>query len=164
MSLFCVFPSFPSCFSLLILLSSVLISFKLIYWGFPDASVCKESACNAGAAGDTGSIPGSERSSGGENGNLLQYSCLENPMDEGAWWAVVHGVAKSQTWLSDFTHWLTHPSILAWRILWTWKPGGLQSMGSRRVGHDWEAEHMPKYPVPTGKSGASTEWALSAWE
>ena len=57
----------------------------------------KESACNAGAAGDTGSIPGSGRSPGGGHGNPLQYSCLENPMDSAAWWATVHGVAKSQT-------------------------------------------------------------------
>ena len=47
-------------------------------------------------AGDVGSIPGLERSPGGGNGNPLQYSCLEKPMDRGAWWAVVHGVAKSQ--------------------------------------------------------------------
>ena len=74
------------------------------------------------------------------------YSCLENLMDGGAWLAAVHGVAKSQTRLSDFTftfhfHALekemaTHSSVLAWRIPWTGKPGGLQSMGSHRVGHD----------------------------
>ena len=58
------------------------------------------SACNAG---DLGSIPGSGRSPGEGNGNLLQYSCLENPMDGGAWSATVHGVAKSRTRLSDFT-------------------------------------------------------------
>ena len=58
------------------------------------------SACNAG---DLGSIPGSGRSPGEGNGNPLQYSCLENPMDGGDWWATVHGVAKSQTLLSDFT-------------------------------------------------------------
>ena len=57
------------------------------------------SACNAG---DPGSIPGSGRSPEG-NGNPLQYSCLENPMDRGAWWATVHGVSKSRTQLSDFT-------------------------------------------------------------
>ena len=51
----------------------------------------KESACNAG---DLGSVPGSGRSSGEGNGNLLQYSCLGNPMDRGAWWATVHGIAK----------------------------------------------------------------------
>ena len=58
------------------------------------------SACNAG---DLGSIPGLGRSPGEGNGNPLQYSCLENPMDGGAWWATVHGVAKSWTRLSDFT-------------------------------------------------------------
>ena len=79
------------------------------------------------------------------NGTPLQYSCLENPMDWGAWWAAVHGVAKSRTRLSDFTflfHALekemaTHPSVLAWRMLGTGEPGGRPSMGSHRVGHDW---------------------------
>ena len=61
----------------------------------------KASARNAG---DPGSIPGSVRSPGEGNGNPLQYSCLENSMDGGVWWATVHGVAKSQTRLSDFTH------------------------------------------------------------
>jgi len=65
---------------------------------FPHSSVGKESACNAG---DLGSILGSGRSPGGGNGNPLQYSCLENSMDRGAWWATVHGVAKSQMQLSD---------------------------------------------------------------
>ena len=60
----------------------------------------KASACNAGGLG---SIPGSGRSHGKGNGNPLQYSCLENPMDSGAWWATVHGVAKSQTRLSNLT-------------------------------------------------------------
>ena len=81
------------------------------------------------------------------NGTPLQYPCLENPMDGGAWWTAIHGVAKSQTWLSDFTftfhfHTLekekaTHSSVLAWRIPGTAEPGGLPSMGSHRVGHDW---------------------------
>ena len=79
------------------------------------------------------------------NGTPLQYSCLENPMDGGAWWAAVHGVTKSWTRLSDFTfhfHALeeemaTHSSVLAWRIPGTGEPGGLPSMGSHRVGHDW---------------------------
>ena len=69
--------------------------------GFPGGSEGKTSACNAG---DLGSIPGSGRSPGEGNGNPLQYSCLENPMDRGAWWATVNGVAKSQTRLSNFTH------------------------------------------------------------
>ena len=54
-------------------------------------------------AGDLGSVPGSGRSPGERNGNPLQYSCLENPMHRGAWWATVHGVTKSQTRLSNFT-------------------------------------------------------------
>ena len=76
----------------------------------------------------------------------LQCSCLENPTDEGAWWASVHGVAKSRTQLSDFTftfHFHTlekamapHSSILVWRIPGTGKPGGLPSLRSHRVGHD----------------------------
>ena len=68
--------------------------------GFPGGSEVKASARNAG---DLGLIPGSGRSPGEENGNPLQYSCLENPMDGGAWRATVHGVARSQTRLSDFT-------------------------------------------------------------
>ena len=60
-------------------------------WDFPGGSVGKESACNAG---DPGLFPGSGRSPGEENGNPLQYSCLENPMGRGAWWATVHGVAR----------------------------------------------------------------------
>ena len=80
------------------------------------------------------------------NGTPLQDSCLENPMDGGAWWALVHGAPKSWTRLSDFTftfhfHALekemaTHSSILAWRIPGTGEPGGLLSMGLHRVGHD----------------------------
>ena len=80
------------------------------------------------------------------SGNPLQYSCLEYPMDGGAWRSAVHGIAKSQTQLSNFTfpfhfHALekemaTHSSVLAWRILGMEEPGGLLSMGSHRVGHD----------------------------
>ena len=80
------------------------------------------------------------------NGNPLQCSCLENPRDRGAWWAAVHGVAKSQRRLSDFTltfhfHALekemaTHSSVAAWRIPGMGEPGGLPSMGSHRVRHD----------------------------
>ena len=86
------------------------------------------------------------RCDGEGNGTPLQYSCLENPMDGGAWKAAVHGVAQSRTQLSDFTftfhfdalekEMATHSSVLAWRIPGTGKPGGLLSMGSHRVGHD----------------------------
>ena len=64
--------------------------------GFPGGSVGKESACSAGDTGDMGSIPGSGRSPGGGHGNPLQYACLENLMDRGAWQATVHGVSKSR--------------------------------------------------------------------
>ena len=68
--------------------------------GFPGGSEVKASASNAG---DPGLIPGSGRSPGEGNGNPLQYSCLENLLDRGAWWATVHGVTKCRTRLSDFT-------------------------------------------------------------
>ena len=89
----------------------------------------------------------STQSNGEGNGTPLQYSCLENPMDEGAWWAAVHGVAKSWTRLRDFpftfhfhaleNEMATHSSVLAWRIPGMREPGGLLSMGSHRIGHDW---------------------------
>ena len=66
--------------------------------GFPGVSDGKESACNAG---DLGSTPGSERYPEEGNGNPLQYSCLENPMDRGAWWAIVYRVVKSRTRLTN---------------------------------------------------------------
>ena len=76
----------------------------------------------------------------------LQYSCLETPMDRGAWWAAVYGIAKSRTGLSDFTLTFHFPalekevatpsSVLAWRIPGTGEPDGLPSMGSHRVRHD----------------------------
>ena len=71
--------------------------FLLFSKGFPGESDSKETACNAG---DLGSIPGLGRSPGEGNGYSLQYSCLENSMDRGVWWATVHGVAKSKMWLS----------------------------------------------------------------
>ena len=94
---------------------------------------------------------------GESNGNALQYSCLENPMDGGAWWASVHGVAKSWTRLSDFNftfhfHALekelaTHSCVLAWRIPGTGEPGVLPSMGSHRVRHDLEIGQRQQHPA-----------------
>ena len=71
--------------------------------GFPGGSVVKNLPANVGDAGNTGSILGLGRSPGEGNGNPLQYSCLENPMDGGAWWATVHRVAKNRTRLRDFS-------------------------------------------------------------
>ena len=92
------------------------------------------------------------------NGTPLQYSCLENPMDGGAWWAAVHGVTKSPAQLSNFTltfhfHALeeemtTRSSVLAWRIPGMGEPGGLPSMGLHRVGHDWSNLAAAAVAVP----------------
>ena len=86
---------------------------------FPGGSVVKESTWSTG---DSGLIPGSGRSPGVGNGNPLRYFGLKSPMDRGAWWATVHGVTKSQTWLSEWAHlssfptsgwiWITH--VLGW--------------------------------------------------
>ena len=75
------------------------------YTSFPGGSISKDSACNAGDCntGDLGLILGSRSSSGKGNGNPFQYFCLGNPMNRGAWWAIVHRVTQSQTWLSDKT-------------------------------------------------------------
>ena len=84
-----------------------------------------------------------ESLTGEGNGSPLQYSCLENPMDRGAWWAAVHGVGQSQTRLKRLSMractgegMAPHSSVLAWRIPGTEEPGGLLSVGSHRVGHD----------------------------
>ena len=104
--------------------------------------------------------------SGEGNGTPLQYSCLENPMDGGVWWATVHGVAESRTWLSDFTftfhsyalekEMATHSSVLALRIPGIGEPGELPSLGSHRVRHDWSnlaAAALP-YHVKQQKEGS----------
>ena len=72
-------------------------------FGFPGGTLVKNPPASAGDTRDTGSAPGSGRSPGGGNGNSLQYSCLGNSVDRGAWWATVHGVAKSWTPLSMHT-------------------------------------------------------------
>ena len=85
----------------------------------PLAHHCSDGKASAYNAGDPGSIPGSGRAPGEGNGNPLQYSCLESPMDWGAWWAAVHGVAKSRTQLSDFT--FTFPSLRLRVPFWLWE-------------------------------------------
>ena len=106
------------------------------------------------------------------NGTPLQYSCLENPMDGGTCQAAVQGVAKSWTWLSDFTftfhfHALeeemaTHSRVLAWRIPGTVEPGGLPSMGSHRIGHDWSNLAAGEY-LRGGSYHFSRAALWSAW-
>ena len=108
----------------------------------------------------------------------LQYSCLENPMGRGAWWAAVHGVAKSQTRLSDFTftfhfyalekEMATHSGVLAWRIPGRAEPGGLLSVGSHRVGHNWSnlaVAAAASETTFTGEKGAGYSFNnLSYWQ
>ena len=109
--------------------------------------------------------------SGEGNGTPLQYSCLENPMDGGAWWATVHGVAKSRTQLSDFTfifhsqalekEMATHSSVLALRIPGMGEPGGLPSMGSHRVRHD--LSDLAAAGAAAG-AGSAVHWSFPAVE
>ena len=105
---FCFKPSIQKSLLYSVHTHSIFPIFKIgLHPGFPAGSDGKESACNPG---DLGSIAGSRRAPGEGNGNSLQYSCLENSMDGGAWWATVHWVAKkSQTRLSvHHTHTHTH--------------------------------------------------------
>ena len=120
----------------------------MLFWTSQVVQMVKNQPANAGGIRDVSLIPGSERFLGGGHGNPLQSSCLENPMDRGAWWAAVHGVAKSRTRLSDFNftftfhfHALekemaTRSSVLAWRIPGMGEPDGLPSIGLHRVRHD----------------------------
>ena len=111
------------------------------------------------------------RNRGEGNGTPLQYSCLENPTDRGAWWAVAHGVAEGRTRLSDFTftfrfHALekemaTHSSVLAWRIPGTGEPGGLPSLGSHRVRHDCSSSSSRRNR--TGKQREASLCFSSRW-
>ena len=112
------------------------------------------------------------------NGSPLQYSCLENPMDGGACWAAVHGVAKSRTRLSNFTfifhfpalakEMATRSSVLAWRIPGTVQPDGLPSMGSHRVWQDWSNLQQQQcwregVRVCSVMSRSFTPWTLACW-
>ena len=107
------------------------------------ALVVKNLPVNAGDRRNWDSIPGSERSPEADHGNPLQYSCLEKPRDRGAWWATVHGVSKSQTWLKQLntpTH--THTHTRTHTHTQTNKEPG----GSQRVRHDWVHTHTHTPP------------------
>ena len=106
------------------------------------------------------------------NGTPLQYSYLENPMDGGPWWATVHGVAKSRTQLRDFIfpfhfqvlekEMATHSSVLTWRIPGTGGPGGLPSMGSHRVRHDWRLSSSSSRPWEHISKFNKLMWSLTS--
>ena len=103
--------------------SFIIYDLLLSYKGLPCSSDSEESTCNVG---DLGLIPELGRSPGERNGNPLQYSCIENPTDRGAWWTTVHGVVKSQTWLKE---------MVKDREAWCAAIHGLQ-----RVRHNWATE------------------------
>ena len=110
----------------------------------------KESACNAGAAGDRSSIPGLGRSPGGGHGNPVQYSCLQNPMDRGAWQATVHGVTKSRTWLKQLS---IHASTCWQSSKFCLQPGPhtitLDPYVQQPIGHlHWMTHRDLKFNVP----------------
>ena len=159
----------PSCTNLSSLLSYSSWGQKsymvLSHWTeFPSGRSWQEASCS--------SFPGFKGYPGKGDGTPLQYSCLENPMDGGAWWAAVHGVTRSQTRVSDFPftfhfHALekemaTHSSVLAWKIPGTGEPGGLPSMGSHRVGHDWSdlaaAAAVWFWGFPDSSVGKESTW------
>ena len=118
-------------------LQAYFIYYRTSGAGLPRWLSGKDSTCNAGDVRDTGSIPGLGRSPGGEHDNPLQYSCLGNPMDRGAWQATAHRVAKSQTWLNNWTHTHTHikwkpfRSSLGKVYLTPPRQGSATGMGSR---------------------------------
>ena len=114
--------------------------------GFPGGSDGKESACNAGDAGDAGSIPGWGRSPGGGHGNPLQCSCLENPKDRGTWWATVHRVTKSWTWLkwlSRHTHNISYVYLIVHYI-----PRTYLTIGSLYLLLTFIQFPFPPHPAP----------------
>ena len=97
-----------------------IITFKRRDIGFPNGSVVKILPASAGDVGDASLIPGLGRSLGGGNGNLLQYSCLENSMNRGAWWATVHGITKvGHDWATKHTHTHIHSSNFSKKLLKT---------------------------------------------
>ena len=127
----------------------------------------KNPLADAGDSRDAGSIPGLGRSSGVGNGKLLQYPCLENSINRGAWWAIVHGVAKSQTWLSahvcthtpTYTHTHTHTHTDLGGDLWLspaslcWIPQGHGTRQSHSSYILWT------HRVTVGKQAVSPLWA-----
>ena len=113
--------------------------------GFPGGKVVKNPPANAGDTKDAGSIPGSGRSPAVVNSNPFQYSCLENSMNRGGWWATVHGGARSQTWLSDWTCLSQHERLGS---SWEW----WQEQGEKKLPEHSETFWLSPYamiPIPS---------------
>ena len=125
--------------------------------GFPGGSVVKNQPANAGKVGP---IPGSERSPGKQNGNLLQYSCLENSMDRGSWWAIVHGVAKNWTQLSDWTELNWIPYRATWVAQWIKNLPAIQETQVWSLGQEDPLEEgmAPHSSILAWRSPASEAW------
>ena len=126
--------------------------------GFPSGAVVMNPPANAGDTRDSGSIPGSGRSPGEGNGNPLQYSCLENPKDRGAWQAIVHGVAKSWTWLSDWAGWarssktvqyIEITSTLLYLLAFIWKKPNLENIS---ISITFHMKSLSSVQLANGKS------------
>ena len=116
---------------------------RTIHVGFPGDSVVKNLLAKSGDSGGVGSIPGSWRFPKEGNGNPLQYSSLENPMDRGAWQATGHGVVKSQAWLSNWAHRTIRVGLGGWQWpLWWSSPIMLKAQGSKPANSSpWAISH-----------------------
>ena len=125
-----LFSFISNCFLISFVISSVTHwLFKSVlfnFWGFPGGSVVKNLPAKAGDTRDMGSVPVSGTVPGVGNGNPLQYSWLENPMDRGAWWPTVNGVTKGWIWLSTAQHlistylWIFQISLWCWNLNSFW--------------------------------------------
>ena len=129
------------------LLSTSLVS-------FPDGAVVKNLPANTRNAKDAGSIPGSRRSPGGGNGYSLQYSCLENSMNRGAWWAAVDGVAKSQTRLSAWAYTYSHTLV---NCVTSKQDEEVQGSGK------WSEVTCPRYQVRSGRPLVTSLCMTALW-
>ena len=118
------------------------VSMKILV--FKHMHLCKESICSAGDTDDAYLIPGSERSPGTGNGNALQYSCLKNPTDRGAWRVTVNGIANSQTWPSDWTQTLKHTYIYVCVYVFSVKRGRSTS-DETKCGTDWKYKKLTSF-------------------
>ena len=119
-----------TCLEFLVVSEGTPIQVGYITWAPQVSLVVKNPPANAGDGRDAGSIPGLGRSPGEGNGNPLQDSCLENSMNRGAWWATVHRVAKSWTWLSQAWHAVAHSTENSRSGYQAWLPLGTQEVSS----------------------------------